>query len=183
MDRLFELPVGWTLFAFWCLAMMRSNGAYWIGRAIVAGTSISRFADLLDSPLYQRAQAMAERWGVLAVPLSFLTVGVQTFVQISAGVTRMPLRLYLPAVAVGSVMWGADLRHCRHGGDPGLAGDRWALAGSRPAHRRDRAADSGGASQTLSAGRPEDRAACAPGRLTCGPAIWRRTRRALPSTP
>lgn len=105
MDRLLELPVGWTLLAFWCLAMMRSNGAYWIGRAIVAGTSISRFADLLDSPLYQRAQAMAERWGVLAVPLSFLTVGVQTFVQISAGATRMPLRLYLPAVAVGSVMW------------------------------------------------------------------------------
>ena len=34
-----------------------------------------------------------------------LTVGVQTFVQISAGVTRMPLRLYLPAVAVGSVVW------------------------------------------------------------------------------
>ena len=30
---------------------------------------------------------------------------MQTFVQISAGVTRMPLRLYLPAVAVGSVVW------------------------------------------------------------------------------
>lgn len=105
MDRLSELPVGWTLAAFWCLAMIRSNSAYWIGRGITAGTSMSRFAHLLDSPLYLRAQAMAERWGVLAVPLSFLTVGVQTFVQISAGVTRMPLRHYLPATAVGSAMW------------------------------------------------------------------------------
>ena len=50
---------------------------------------------------------MAQRWGVLAVPLSFLTIGVQTFVQLSAGVTRMPLRLYLPAVAVGCAMWAA----------------------------------------------------------------------------
>lgn len=105
MDRLSDLPLGWTLLAFWCLAMTRSNGAYWIGRGIAAGTSMSRFAKLLDSPLYQRAQAMAARWGVLAVPLSFLTVGVQTFVQISAGVTRMPLRRYLPAVALGSAIW------------------------------------------------------------------------------
>ena len=78
MDRLSDLPLGWTLLAFWCLAMTRSNGAYWIGRGIAAGTS---------------------------VPLSFLTVGVQTFVQISAGVTRMPLRRYLPAVALGSAIW------------------------------------------------------------------------------
>ena len=105
MDRLSDLPLGWTLLAFWCLAMTRSNGAYWIGRSIAAGTSMSRFAKLLDSPLYQRAQAMAARWGVLAVPLSFLTVGVQTFVQISAGVTRMPLRRYLPAVALCSAIW------------------------------------------------------------------------------
>lgn len=105
IDRLLELPLGWGLLAFWCIAMLRANGSYWLGRGIAAGTSLSRFSHLLDSPLYRRAQVMAERWGVLAVPLSFLTVGVQTFVQISAGVARMPLRRYLPAVAVGGAIW------------------------------------------------------------------------------
>lgn len=51
MDRLSDLPLGWTLLAFWCLAMTRSNGAYWIGRGIAAGTSMSRFAKLLDLSL------------------------------------------------------------------------------------------------------------------------------------
>ena len=37
--------------------------------------------------------------------LSFFTIGVQTMVNLAAGVTRMPLRRYLPAVAVGCVAW------------------------------------------------------------------------------
>lgn len=37
--------------------------------------------------------------------LSFLVVGVQTMVSLVAGVTRMPLRRYLPAVTIGCVIW------------------------------------------------------------------------------
>jgi len=136
MDRLSDLPLGWTLLAFWCLAMTRSNGAYWIGRGIAAGTSMSRFAKLLDSPLYQRAQAMAARWGVLAVPLSFLTVGVQTFVQISAGVTRMPPAPLPSGGGIGQCHMGTDLRLHRDGGDPGLVGDGRALATCTATPRR-----------------------------------------------
>jgi membrane protein DedA with SNARE-associated domain len=43
----------------------------------------------------------ARRRGVV----SFLTVGFQTLINLAAGVTRMSLRHYLPAVVVGSVMW------------------------------------------------------------------------------
>ncbi|MGZ8737859.1 MAG: hypothetical protein ACXWW7_11900 [Nocardioides sp.] len=37
--------------------------------------------------------------------LSFLTVGVQSAVNASAGVLRMPLRFYLPGLAVGALLW------------------------------------------------------------------------------
>lgn len=107
VDRLLELPLVWTFASLWVIVMGRANTTYWIGRGMATGTGLTRYAHVLDSPLYLRAQAMAERWGVLAVPLSFLTVGVQTFVQLSAGVTRMPLHLYLPAVAVGCMIWAA----------------------------------------------------------------------------
>lgn len=107
MERFLELPLGWAFLALWCGVMVRANGTYWIGRGVLAGTNHSRFAYLLESSHYLRAQELAARWGILAVPLSFLTVGLQTFVQLSAGVTRMPLRHYLPAVMVGCAIWAS----------------------------------------------------------------------------
>lgn len=42
---------------------------------------------------------------IFAVPLSFLTVGIQTAVNASAGISRMSLKRYLPAVTVGCLIW------------------------------------------------------------------------------
>ena len=39
--------------------------------------------------------------------MSFLTVGLQSFIQISAGVARMPLRRYVVATAAGAIVWAA----------------------------------------------------------------------------
>nr|WP_250648910.1 MULTISPECIES: hypothetical protein [unclassified Actinomyces] len=85
--------------------MLRSNLIHWIGRGLSKGAEHSRFAGMLASPMYVSARAMAERWGVIAVPLSFMTIGVQSFVQLWAGVTLMPLRRYLPAVMLGAAIW------------------------------------------------------------------------------
>lgn len=68
---------------------------------------------------------------MLEVPLCFLTLGVQAAVNASAGVSRMPLRRYLPAVTVGALAWAlmyttigmaisgwwgpADFRYCYSG--------------------------------------------------------------------
>ena len=52
-----------------------------------------------------RAQRLSARLGIVAVPLSFLTIGVQTAINFSAGFTLMPLRRYLPAVIVGCLLW------------------------------------------------------------------------------
>lgn len=107
MERILELPWIWAFSVLWVAVMFRANLIFWIGRGIAAGTGRSRFASLLDSPMYALAQRLAARWGIIVVPLSFLTVGLQSFVQLSAGVSRMPLRRYLPALAVGGVIWAA----------------------------------------------------------------------------
>ncbi|MDO5068163.1 MAG: VTT domain-containing protein [Propionibacteriaceae bacterium] len=100
-----QLPFWWTVFAFFVIVMLRANGTYWIGRGIIAGTGHTRWRRALGSRAYQSASALINRWGPPAISLSFLLVGVQTMTNLAAGVTRMPLRRYLPAVTVGCVIW------------------------------------------------------------------------------
>ena len=107
LERIHSLPYPGVFLFFWCLAIMRSHTMYWIGRGITAGTARTRWVSLLESPVYARAQAWSARWGVLAVPVSFLTVGIQSVIQLSAGVARMPLRRYVAATAAGAIAWAA----------------------------------------------------------------------------
>jgi membrane protein DedA with SNARE-associated domain len=60
----------------------------------------------MAKPGFARVQELVARWGAPLVSVSFLTVGLQTLVNLAAGVTRMPLRRYLPALAIGSLLWG-----------------------------------------------------------------------------
>ncbi len=100
---------GWpfpaTVAAFFVVVMLRANATYWLGRLVRRGAGHSRAARLLARPGYQRAEAWVDRWGAPTVTLCFLTVGVQTLVNLAAGVSRMSLWRYLPAVVVGSVLW------------------------------------------------------------------------------
>ncbi|WP_197512253.1 DedA family protein [Tessaracoccus coleopterorum] len=72
---------------------------------MTAGAERTRFAKLISSSHYARATRWLARWGAPAISLSFLTIGIQTVINLAAGITRMPLRRYLPAVTVGSVLW------------------------------------------------------------------------------
>ena len=107
LEWIHSLPYPWVFLFFWCLGMMRSHTMYWIGRGVTVGTAHTRWSSLLESPMYARAQSWSARWGVLAVRMSFLTVGLQSFIQISAGVARMPLRRYVVATAAGAIVWAA----------------------------------------------------------------------------
>ncbi|GAV94124.1 hypothetical protein ADENT20671_0892 [Actinomyces denticolens] len=78
---------------------------YWTGRCLGAGASRSRWARILRSPAYASAQDWAARWGIWAVPLSFLTIGAQSLIQVSAGVARVPVPRYLLATAIGALAW------------------------------------------------------------------------------
>ena len=106
MDRIAEQPFAIAFSTLFVIVMLRANATYWLGRGALRGGRLSeRFAHRLEGPTMQRAQRLSARYGVVAVPLSFLTVGVQTAINFSAGFTTMPLRRYLPAVTVGCVFW------------------------------------------------------------------------------
>lgn len=105
MDWLRDAPFGWAYAFLFFLAMARANTTYWIGRGVAAGVKHTRFQHLLTGPIYQRAERFMKRWGIFAIPLSFMTVGIQTAVNASAGVARMPLVRYLPSVIVGCLIW------------------------------------------------------------------------------
>ena len=100
-----NLPYGLTILTLFCIVMVRSNGTYWIGRGVVAGTSHTRWRRVLETRPYRVGCSWLSRWGPPAVTLSFLVIGLQTMVNLAAGVARMPLRRYLPAVVVGCTVW------------------------------------------------------------------------------
>ncbi|MFT3887030.1 MAG: VTT domain-containing protein [Arachnia sp.] len=100
-----DAPYAIVVAALWVIVMLRANGTYWLGRGIAAGARKTKAARLLESKHYARGAGWLNRWGAPAVSLSFFTIGIQTMVNLAAGVTKMPLRRYLPAVAVGCVAW------------------------------------------------------------------------------
>ena len=100
-----DAPLAVVVLALFVIVMLRANGTYWLGRALAAGARRSRWEKVLESRHYATGARWLNRWGAPAVSLSFLTIGIQTMVNLAAGVAQMPLRRYLPAVIVGCVMW------------------------------------------------------------------------------
>ena len=85
--------------------MVRAGATYAIGRAAQEGARRSRLSRVMSRPRYARMQQLVARWGAPIVTVSFLTVGIQTLVNLAAGVLRMPLRRYVPALTVGAIIW------------------------------------------------------------------------------
>ena len=105
MDIFLDLPLGWAILALFCVAMVRSNATYWIGRGIAAGGRHTRFERHLNGPVMKRAERFMNTFGPFAVTLCFLTVGIHTAVVSSAGIARMRMIRFLPAVVLGSLLW------------------------------------------------------------------------------
>lgn len=104
-----DLTQGWPIWAvfifLFCGSFVRGNAMYWIGRAIRAGGARSRWATMLERPGMARAEQLVTKFGPPAVALGHLTVGLQSAINVTAGVLRMPQRRWLPAVAVGAILW------------------------------------------------------------------------------
>lgn len=101
----FGLPL-WLGFAvMFLIVVARAQLTYWIGRAAGAGLAGSRWAERVGPRRIARAENVVARYGPAAVTVSFLTIGVQTAVNLVAGTTRMPFGRYLAAMLVGSAMW------------------------------------------------------------------------------
>ena len=106
MEAIRELPFALAFGILFVIVMLRANATYWLGRAADSGGRRSRrLQKRLEGTTMDRARVIMATWGVAAVPLSFLTIGLQTAINFSAGAMRMPVRRYLPAVIVGSLIW------------------------------------------------------------------------------
>ncbi len=88
------------------VALLRAGATYALGRAAQTGARRTRIARLVARPRFTQVQDLVARWGAPLVTASFLTVGIQTLVNLVAGMTQMPLRRYVPALAAGSLLWG-----------------------------------------------------------------------------
>ena len=100
------LPIEVALAFMWVVGIVRTSIVYALGAlAAEGGARFDRIRRAMDSPLYRKARRLINRWGVIAVPLCFLTVGLQTAVIITTGFTKMPLRRWVPAMLVGTFIW------------------------------------------------------------------------------
>ena len=100
-----DWPYAVAVAALFVVVMLRAGGTYAIGRAAQAGARRTRLSRAMSLPRFARMQQVVARWGAPVVIGSFLTVGIQTLVNLAAGALRMPLRRYLPALIVGAIMW------------------------------------------------------------------------------
>lgn len=102
-----SLSLGAAIPFFWAVAIIRTSAVYAVGRGALGGARrLHRIRRLMQTPLYRRAEGAVHRWGVLAVPVCFLTVGLQTVVILATAVTGMPLRRWIPAMLAGTLLWG-----------------------------------------------------------------------------
>lgn len=103
------MPEDWPVAALFLfltvVAFGRAGATYALARG--ARSVGGRHTSLLERPVVLRAERALARYGPPAVTLCFLTVGVQTAVNAAAGSVRMPLRRYLPALALGALVWAA----------------------------------------------------------------------------
>ncbi|MGD8149536.1 DedA family protein [Ornithinimicrobium sp. Y1694] len=103
------------VFAFlWCVAMARGQATYWIARSVTEQALRrtkpttgwrARVHGWLASDAIDRGRGAIERCGIGAVPLCYLTVGVQTVVLASAGVIRMRWLRFTLAQSLGALAW------------------------------------------------------------------------------
>ena len=100
-----ELTVATAYVVLFVAACLRGAMTYALGRVARHAGDASRLRAFFRRPVMARTERVVQRFGAPAVSLSFLTVGVQSAVNASAGVLRMPLRFYGPALAVGALIW------------------------------------------------------------------------------
>lgn len=113
-DFLSTLPF-WGVFLFlFVLAIMRGQGTYWVARLVTnqtlnrthpTGGWRLRVHQTLEGQGTQSGIAAIRRWGLLAVPVAYVTVGIQSMVMLGAGVLRIPCPRFLLAQIPGALAW------------------------------------------------------------------------------
>lgn len=115
MEGLFS---DYPLFAAWILlfvvGLLRGQGTYWLGRG-ASGAAVKVGADSagiwgrvkawLNGESTRAGRTVVQRVGIVAVPLCYLTVGLQTAVLVAAGLVRIPWMKFTFAQLPGVAAW------------------------------------------------------------------------------
>lgn len=104
----------WGLFAvFFAVVLVRTQATYWAARLVATWSAderrrrprwVVRAGRWLEGLARGRGTRAVERWGLLAVPASFLATGTKTAVNGAAGLLRMPYGRYTAAMLVGCLV-------------------------------------------------------------------------------
>ncbi|GAA1185852.1 hypothetical protein GCM10009584_29870 [Ornithinimicrobium humiphilum] len=96
------------------VAMARGQATYWIARVVTEQT-LRRTAPTtgwkaavhtwLSGEGVARGRASIHRWGLVVIPLCYLTVGFQTLVLGAAGLLRIPWPTFTLAQLPGAAAW------------------------------------------------------------------------------
>ncbi|MDP9807029.1 membrane protein DedA with SNARE-associated domain [Trueperella bonasi] len=114
MDFINNGPVVFVYLFLFFGAFTRAQTTYWIGRYMGKfimtrgrpdGGWRLRLYKRIHAPSTEHAIEVLQRRGWPLIPLSFLTVGFQTLVQLSAGLIRMRWPRYTPAMIPGALAW------------------------------------------------------------------------------
>lgn len=105
---------GLALFiALFVIVFCRAQGTYWLGRLAARGALAGAgkdgvwgsIAHWFNGPTPKRGAKLLDKWGLIIIPLCFLTVGIQTAVNAGAGLVSMKWRTYTLAMIPGCIAW------------------------------------------------------------------------------
>lgn len=139
----------WETAPFWvallglsAIAMARGQATYWIARLVTeqalrrvrpAQGWQARVHAWLQGEGIAHGRRSIERWGLVVVPLCYLTVGFQTVVLAAAGVLRIAWLRFSLAQLPGALAWGLIYTTIGFAAWEAIllaaAGSPWALAG------------------------------------------------------
>lgn len=103
------------LFLF-MVGMLRGQGTYWLARVVTEQTlrrtrptegwkaGVHRW---LTGDGVARGRSSIQRWGLVTIPLAYLTVGFQTLVLAAAGMLRIAWPLFTLVQVPGALAWAA----------------------------------------------------------------------------
>ena len=133
---------GIWLFVFLVVVVLfRAQLTYWLARGAASGAVLATgrkgflgaVARWFDGPVPRKGAAMLDKWGIIVIPLCFLTVGIQTAVNAGAGLVRMRWTTYTIAMLPGCVLWallyGLGLLAVFAAAVRAVAGSPWGWAG------------------------------------------------------
>lgn len=114
MDWLTEGPFWIALSGLFLIGVARGQGTYWIARVVTEQTlrrthpvegwraSVHQW---LQGEGTARGRQAIERWGLVMIPLCYLTVGFQTLVLAAAGLLRISWPVFTLVQIPGALAW------------------------------------------------------------------------------